>query len=194
MFRQAIDIQIRRHSLFPPRQYAKRSKQSVEEHLMKTPNASVTPPCVQAALVGSECSTSGRLSPEIPLKNRLRESVPPWLIYCEKSGNPSHGNVQLGWSPPGIACEPVLPTKALMRTHRTGWTRRGLGLLLGPSQGKHLNILPTPVGDPGTAKRSSCHIDPPHRSENDGLARNLGRRRQETADPTFATRPIAFGP
>jgi hypothetical protein len=160
---------------------------------MKTPNASVTPPCVQAALVGSECSTSGRLSPEIPLKNRLRESVPPWLIYCEKSGNACDDDTQLWWSEPGIAVEPVLPTPAVMRTDGTRWARRRRHLCLSLDQGKDLDILPTPVGHPGAAKRSTCHIDPAHRPEQDWLALHHCRRGQETADGTDATSASAFG-
>src|SRR5258708_21490072 len=82
----------------------------------------------------------------------------------------------------------------MMRTDGTGWTRRRLGLLLGLSQCKHLNILPAPVGGPGTAKRSTGHIYPAHRSEHDGLSLNNGRGRQETADSTDPTRSISFCP
>src|SRR5258708_35474007 len=82
----------------------------------------------------------------------------------------------------------------MMRTDGTGWTRRRLGLLLGLSQCKHLNILPAPVGGPGTAKRSTGHIYPAHRSEPDGLSLNNGRGRQETADPTDPPPSISFGP
>ena len=38
------------------------------------------------------------------------------------------------------------------------------------------------------------HLREPQWSEHDGLSRNNGRWRQETADPTSATRPISFGP
>jgi hypothetical protein len=99
------------------------------------------------------------------------------LAYGEKSGNTSDGDTQLRWSPPRIAGEPVLPTPAMMRTHGTGWTSRRPSLLLGPSQRKHLNVLPTPMGRPGATKRSTCYIHPPYWSEHDGLSRNLGRRR-----------------
>src|SRR5712691_8935470 len=128
------------------------------------------------------------------LKKLLWWLVPPSLIQSQKSGNASDSDTELRWSEPGVACEPILPTPTMMRTDGTGWTRRRLGLRLGSSQGKHLHILPTPVGYPGASKRSPCHIDPTHRSENDGLSRNNGRRRQETANRTDATRPIAFGP
>src|SRR5216684_1849983 len=42
--------------------------------------------------------------------------VPPLLPHCQKRGNTSDGDTLLGWSPSGIACEPVLPTPAVMRT------------------------------------------------------------------------------
>src|SRR6266571_199335 len=128
------------------------------------------------------------------LKKLLWWPVPPSLLHSEKSGNASDRDTELRWSPPGVACEPILPTPAMMRTDGTGWTRRRLGLLLGLSQGNHLHIVPTPVGGPGTAKRATGYIYPAHRSENDGLALNNGRRRQETANRTDATGSISFSP
>ena len=65
--------------------------------------------------------------------------------YGEKSGNTSDGDTQLRWSPPGIACEPIMPTPALMGTDGTRWARRRQTLLLGLNQGKDLNVLPTEV-------------------------------------------------
>src|SRR5207248_9757863 len=127
------------------------------------------------------------------LNESLCLPLPPLLVGGEKRGNASQSDAPLRRSPPGIACEPILPTPAMMRTHSTGWTGRRLGLRLGRSRGQHLHILPTPVGGPGTAKRSTGHIYPAHRSEQDGLALNHGRGRQETADRTDPTRPIAFG-
>jgi len=100
-------------------------------------------------------------------------SVGPFLLMLaggEKSGNTCDSDTELRWSPPGVVSEPSVPTPAVMRTHGTGWTRRRLGLLLGLSQWKHLNILPTPVGGPATAKCSTGHIYPAHRSEHDGLS------------------------
>jgi hypothetical protein len=93
------------------------------------------------------------------LKKLLWWPVPPSLIQSQKSGNASDSDTELRWSEPGVACEPILPTPTMMRTDGTGWTRRRLGLRLGSSQGKHLHILPTPVGYPGASKRSPCHID-----------------------------------
>ncbi len=80
------------------------------------------------------------------------------LVHSQKSGNTSKSDAPLRWSPPGVACEPILPTPAMMRTHRTGWTRRRLSLQLGWSQWKHLHILPTPVSGPGATKCSTCYI------------------------------------
>jgi hypothetical protein len=54
-------------------------------------------------------------------------------------------------------------------------------------------VLSAPVGDPGAAKRSTCHIHPPHRSENAGLRRDLRRRGQEAANSTNSTGTISFG-
>jgi len=50
------------------------------------------------------------------------------------------------------------------------------------------------MGRPGATKRSTCHIHPPHRSEQDRLSLNNGRRGQETAHRTDAPSAIAFGP
>jgi hypothetical protein len=116
------------------------------------------------------------------------------LASGEKSGNTSDGDTQLRWSPPGIACEPVLPTPAVMRTDGARWARRRQNLLLGLNHGKYLNVLPTPMGHPGAPQGPACHIHPPHRSEHDRLSLNGGRRGQETADRTDSTCPIPFGP
>jgi len=114
-------------------------------------------------------------------------------MYSQKSGNASDTDTQLRWSGPGIAGESVLPTPAAMRTDGTRWARRRQNLLLGLNQGKDLNVLPTPMGRPDAAKRSTCHIHPPHRSNNDGFSLHRGRWRQETTDATSPTSTIAFG-
>jgi len=101
------------------------------------------------------------------------------LIYSQKSGNASDTDTQLRWSGSGIAGEPVRPSPAAMRTDSTRWARRRQNLLLSLNQGKDLNVLPTPMGRPDAAKRSPCHIHPPHRSNNDGFSLHRGRRRQE---------------
>jgi hypothetical protein len=80
-----------------------------------------------------------------------------------------------------------------MRTDSTRWTRRRLGLRLGLSQGKHLHILP-PHENSVAADRSTCHVYPAHRAENEELLRNLGRCRQEAADGTNPASAIPFGP
>jgi len=58
---------------------------------------------------------------------------------------------------------------------------------------KYLDVLAAPMVDPGTTKRSTCHIHPPYQAENDGPSRNLGGRRQKTANGTNPTSTIAFG-
>jgi len=121
-------------------------------------------------------------------------SVPPCLVHSQKSGNTSKSDAPLRWSPPGVACEPILPTPAMMRTHRTGWTRRRLSLRLGWSQWKQFHILLTPVSGPGATKCSTCYIHPAHWSEHDRLARNLGRWGQETTHSTHSTGTISFRP
>ena len=95
----------------------------------------------------------------------------------EKIGNTSDDDTLLRRSPPGIAGESVLPTPAVMRTDGTRWARRRRNLWLGLDQGKDLNVLPAPVDHPGAAKRSTCHIHPPHRSNNDGFSLHRGRWR-----------------
>jgi poly(3-hydroxybutyrate) depolymerase len=118
---------------------------------------------------------------------------PPLLIGRLRSGNTSDGDAQLWRSPPGVACKPISPTPAVMRTHGTRWARgRGNTLPLVDKR-KDLDVLPAPVGYPGAAKRSTCHIDPAHRPEQDWLALHHCRRGQETADGTDATSASAFG-
>ena len=67
-----------------------------------------------------------------------------------------------------------------MRTDGTRGARWGQHLLLGLNQGKDLNVLPTPMGRPGAAKRSTCYIHPAYWSENDGLSRE--RWQEEVTD------------
>lgn len=124
--------------------------------------------------------------------------VGPFLLLHtdgKNSGNAGHRDTLLRWSPPGIACEPIKPTPAVMRTHRTR-RARGRGNALQPvRKGKHLDILPAPVGDPGATKRSPGHIHPPHRSQKDWLAlHNRGRRGQEMTDRADAASTISLGP
>jgi hypothetical protein len=121
-------------------------------------------------------------------------SLPPVLVGGEKSGNASDGDTELRWSPPGIAGEPIMPTPAVMGAHGTRWARRRGNALRHSRKRKHLDRLPTPVGYPTAAKRSTCHIHPAHWSEPDRLSLNRGRCRQETTDPTSTTSTIAFGP
>ncbi len=67
--------------------------------------------------------------------------MPLSLATSQKSGNASHGDAQLWWSPPGIAREPVVPTPATMRTdgpRRGRGRRKALG---GLSQSNHLDVL-----------------------------------------------------
>src|SRR5713226_10400150 len=52
---------------------------------------------------------------------------------------------------------------------------------IGMRQWKHLNILPSPVGNPVPTKRAPCHIHPSHRPEKDRLTRKCRRLGQETA-------------
>src|SRR5258707_1398116 len=80
------------------------------------------------------------------------------LAESEKIGNTSDGDTLVGWSPPGIACEPVLPTPAVMRTHGTRWSRSRRNPWLGPKQRKRLKVLPTPSGHPGCTQRQCAHI------------------------------------
>ena len=119
--------------------------------------------------------------------------IPLPFASGQNRGNASNGDTQVRWSPPGVVCEPILPTPAIVRTDGTRWTRRRLGLLLGLSQRKHLNILSAPMGSPGASKRSTGHIYPPHRSEHDRLSLDNGRWGQETADCTDTTSAVAFG-
>jgi len=69
-----------------------------------------------------------------------------------------------------------------MRTNGTRWARRRQHLLLGLNQGKDLNVLPTPMGRPGAAKRSTCHIHPSDRSEQDRLALKRVQAQMEARD------------
>jgi hypothetical protein len=118
------------------------------------------------------------------------------LVAGEACGNPSNRDARLRWSRPGIACEPVLPTPAMMRPHRTGWASRRGKARRHVSKRKDLDVLPAKVGS------SSCGeaLDRPHprepdRSEQNRLAFNRRRRRwrQETTDRTHATDSIPFG-
>src|SRR5437868_11603768 len=82
-----------------------------------------------------------------------------------------------------------------MRAHRTWWARGRGKARRHAGKRKDLDVLPAPVAHPGAAKCSPSHIHPPHRSEQDRLARNLHRCgwRQETTDRTHTTSPIPFG-
>jgi hypothetical protein len=128
------------------------------------------------------------------LKKLLWWPVPPVLVHGEKSGNACDGDTPLRGSPPSVACEPIAPTPAMARTKGAGWTSRRFCLPLALSQGKHLYILPTPVGHPSATKRAPCHIHPSHRSEKDRLAFNRRRRRQEVANGADSASAIPFGP
>jgi len=83
---------------------------------------------------------------------------PPVLVAGEECGNPSNRDARLRWSRPGIVCEPVLPTPAMMRPHRTGWASRRGKARRHVSKRKDLDVLPAPVGHPAAAKRSPGHI------------------------------------
>src|SRR5439155_16992870 len=85
------------------------------------------------------------------------------LAGDEKSGNASDSDAPLRWSQPGIVCEPIVPTPAVMRTHSPWWARSRGSALRSICKLKHLDILSTPVGHPGAAKRSTSHIHPPDR-------------------------------
>jgi hypothetical protein len=80
------------------------------------------------------------------------EPVPPVLAESKKSRNASDSDTHLRWSPPSIACESVLPTPAMMRTHGTRRAGRRGNTLRNVGQCKHLDVLPTPVGDPAATK------------------------------------------
>jgi hypothetical protein len=109
------------------------------------------------------------------------------LLNGEKGGDEGSGNTQLRWSPPGIRCESVRPTPAVMRTYctRGTWWRetpRCVDCANGRSKcGEGLD-LPHPPS-----------IHPSDWSEWDRLSRNRGRWRQETAHCTHPTGTIAFG-
>src|SRR5260370_2258938 len=87
------------------------------------------------------------------------------LADSKKSGNASNSNAQTGWSPPSIACEPIVPTPAMMRTDRARRTRWRGWFFWNFCQGKDFDVLAAPMGDPGATKRSACYIHPPHRLE-----------------------------
>ena len=68
-----------------------------------------------------------------------------------------------------------------------------------PPAGLEPRVAPQHIADTSGRSRYGEALDrphrrEPHRSEHDGLSRNLGRWRQETADSTDAARPISFGP
>ncbi len=92
------------------------------------------------------------------LKKLLEVAVSPLLLQRQTSGNAGDTDTQVRWSEPGIACEPILPTPAVMRTHGTRWASRRQDLLLGLTQGKDLNELPTKVG----LSRCDEALDLPH--------------------------------
>ena len=127
------------------------------------------------------------------MKTLLWWLVPPWLGYGQKSGNASDSDAQLWWSAPGVACEPVVPAPAMMRTDGPRWARGRRKALGDLSQRNHLDMLPAPVGSPGAAKSAAWHIHPPCRCLESSLRRDLQRRGQEAANSTDATSTIASG-
>src|SRR5689334_10140636 len=118
--------------------------------------------------------------------------VPPVLLAGKECGNASHRDTQLRWSPPSIACEPILPTPAVTRTYGAWRTRRRGNTLGNFHERKYLDVLAAPMLGPSATKRSTCYIHPPHWTENDGLSFNNGRCGQETASSTHSTSTIAF--
>ena len=127
------------------------------------------------------------------MKKLLVLAIPPVLVAGEKSGNTGNTDTHLRGSPPSIAVEPGLPTPAMARTNGPGRTRRRFCLRQSLRQWKHLNTLPSPVGNPAATKRAPCHIHPSHWPKKHRLTlkrRSLG---QETADYTHPTSPVAFG-
>ena len=115
------------------------------------------------------------------------------LVYGKKSGNASNGNAQKRWSPPGIACEPILPTPSMMRADRTRWTRWSKNMLRNFRQRKHLDVLPAPVRYPCATKCSTSHIHSSYRCEKMKILLERRRWREKTADCTHSTSTIAFG-
>jgi len=61
---------------------------------------------------------------ETALKRLFCELVPPSFVHREKIGNACDGHTLLRRTPPGVACEPILPTPAVMGTHGTRRARR----------------------------------------------------------------------
>jgi hypothetical protein len=125
--------------------------------------------------------------------------VPPVLGAGEECGNESLSDALVGWSRPGIACEPILPTPAMMRPHSTGWSRRRGKARRHVGKRKDLDVLPAKVGSSRCgevlAQPHSPTIHPVDRSEQNRLAFNRYRRRwrQEPTDRTHATCSIPFG-
>ena len=119
---------------------------------------------------------------------------PPWLVAGEECRNTSNHNAQLGWSPPGIACESVAPTPAVMRTNRTRWAGRRRNARGDLSERDHLDILLAPMSHPHAAKHLTCHVYPPDGSEKMRIELHRRRTRGETADCTDSTSTVAFRP
>lgn len=103
--------------------------------------------------------------------------VPPSLVHREKIGNASNAHTMLCWSPPCVACKPIMPTPTVMRPHRTWWASRRGKARRHAGKRKDLDVLLAPVGHPGAAKCSPSHIHPPDRSEQDRFALNRHRCR-----------------
>jgi hypothetical protein len=70
----------------------------------------------------------------------------PVLAHGHRRRHTSDGDAEAGWSPPDIACQSVLPTRALMRTNGTRRAGRERSPLRVFSQRKHFHELLAKVG------------------------------------------------
>jgi hypothetical protein len=105
---------------------------------------------------------------------------------------PTNPHVPLWRSPPGIACESILPRHSMMRTNspiRSRWRRASFS---GLGQGKHFHILLAPVGHPGAAKRSTCHIFPTNGSVEPDPLLDRGTDVRQVAKPMDKTNPVGW--
>jgi hypothetical protein len=71
-----------------------------------------------------------------------------------------NSHLPLWRSEPGIACESILPRHPMVRTNRPIRSRWRRASFLGLGQGKNFHKLLLPMGGPGAAQRSTCHIFP----------------------------------
>ena len=116
------------------------------------------------------------------------------LAYSEKIGNTSDGDTQLRRSPPGIVCEPILPTPVVMRTDGTRWARRRQNL----SASSEPREVPQRIADASGPSRFDAEIGLPHpptalNRARPAFARTVagGGKRRRTALTRRARSPLA---